>query len=40
MEKRDIKSLTLEELTEELKAQGYPAYRGKQIYQWLHVKLA
>lgn len=40
MEKREIKSLTIEELTEEMKAQGYPAFRAKQIYQWLHERLA
>lgn len=33
---RDIKSLTLEELSEELKAVGQPPFRGKQIFQWLH----
>lgn len=40
MEKRDIKSLTIEELTLEMKAMGFPAFRAKQIYQWLHQKLA
>ena len=36
---RDIKSMTLPELTEAVKAMGFPAYRAGQIYQWLHVKL-
>lgn len=34
----DIKSLNLQELQELLKAMGEPAFRAKQIYQWLHVK--
>lgn len=33
---KDIKSLTLEELTEELRGMGLPSFRGKQIFQWLH----
>ncbi|MCR4901915.1 MAG: 23S rRNA (adenine(2503)-C(2))-methyltransferase RlmN [Butyrivibrio sp.] len=36
----DIKSLTLEELTEEIKAMGEPAFRAKQLYEWMHKKLA
>lgn len=40
MEKTDIKSLTINELTEYLKAIGQPAFRAKQIYQWMHVKMA
>lgn len=36
----DIKSMTLEELKEELKAQGLQAFRAGQIYQWMHQKLA
>ncbi len=40
MERIDIKSLTLEELGAQLREQGYPAFRAKQIYQWLHEKLA
>ena len=32
----DIKSMTLEELTLWLKEQGEPAFRGKQIFRWLH----
>lgn len=39
MEELDIKSLTLEDLTEEFKTQGMPAFRAKQVYEWLHVKL-
>lgn len=37
--KKDIKSFTLKELTEELSALGEKAFRAKQIYEWLHVKL-
>ena len=40
MEKKDIKSLTLSELTEEIKNMGEPAFRSKQLYEWMHVKLA
>ena len=40
MEKTDIKSLTLSELTDEFKEKGLPAFRAKQVYQWLHEKLA
>jgi len=32
----DIRSMTLEELTEALKALGEPAFRGKQVFTWLH----
>ena len=39
-EKIDIKSLTLDELTEEIKKIGEKAFRAKQIYDWMHVKLA
>ena len=35
----DLRSMTLPELTEAVAAMGYPAFRAKQIYQWLHVKL-
>lgn len=38
--KKDIKSLTLEELTIELGALGEKAFRAKQLYQWIHQKLA
>ena len=32
----NIKSMTLPELTETVKNLGQPAFRGKQIYTWLH----
>ena len=32
----NIKSMTLEELTAALKELGQPAFRGKQVYTWLH----
>ena len=38
-EKKDICSYTFEELQEEMKALGEMAFRAKQIYEWLHVKL-
>lgn len=38
MDKSDIKSMTLSQLTQECKAAGLPAYRAKQIYRWLHVR--
>ena len=34
--KADIRSMTLEELTAALKALGEPAFRGKQVFTWLH----
>jgi len=40
IKKVDIKSLTLEELTEELGKYGEKAFRAKQMYEWMHVKLA
>jgi len=36
----DIKSLNLQELTEEIKSLGEPAFRAKQLYEWMHKKLA
>lgn len=36
----DIKSLNLQELTEEIKSLGEPAFRAKQLYEWVHKKLA
>lgn len=39
-EMKDIKSMTLPELTEELAAFGEKPFRAKQMYQWMHVKLA
>ena len=32
----DIKSMTLAEITDALKEMGEPAFRGKQIFSWLH----
>jgi len=40
MERTDIKSLTREELRNELVNLGEKAFRADQIYQWMHVKLA
>ncbi len=40
MGKEDIRSLDLEELTEFVKALGEKPFRGKQLYQWMHEKLA
>ena len=39
-QKLDIKSLNLQELTEELKNFGEKPFRAKQMYEWMHVKLA
>ena len=36
MEKIDIKSLTLQELTETFQKDGLPRYRAAQVYRWLH----
>ena len=33
---KDIKSMTLAELTEELSSLGEPKFRAGQIYTWLH----
>ena len=38
MNKTDIKSLTLDELIEEMKELGLQKFRAKQIYDWLHTK--
>ena len=32
----DLKSMTLQEITDTLKEMGEPAFRGKQIFTWLH----
>ena len=32
----DLKSMSLREITEALKALGQPAFRGKQVFTWLH----
>ena len=39
-EKIDLKSLTLPELQEVLTGMGEKAFRAKQLYQWMHEKLA
>ncbi|MEW4413605.1 23S rRNA (adenine(2503)-C(2))-methyltransferase RlmN [Clostridium sp. AN503] len=39
MEKKDIKSLYLTELEQEIREMGDKPFRAKQIYQWLHEKL-
>lgn len=38
-EKKDIKSMTLEELQKDLAEKGEKLFRAKQIYEWMHVKL-
>ena len=37
---KDLRSLTYEQLCEEVKAMGQPSFRAKQIYSWLHEKRA
>ena len=32
----DIKSMTLEEITQACREMGEPAFRGKQVFTWLH----
>ena len=32
----ELTGMTLEEITDWVKAQGYPAYRGRQIFRWIH----
>ena len=32
----DIKSMTMEELTHTLRGMGQPAFRGGQVFTWLH----
>ena len=32
----DLKSMSLREMTEALEALGQPAFRGKQVFTWLH----
>lgn len=36
----DIKSLTLKELKDEMQKLGEKPFRAKQLYEWMHVKLA
>ena len=38
MEKKDILSMTLQELEKDLTELGEKKFRAKQIFQWLHVK--
>lgn len=38
--KTDIKSLSLEELTAQMERLGEKAFRAKQLYEWMHVRLA
>lgn len=40
MDKKDICSRTYRELKEEIERMGEKAFRSRQIYEWLHVKLA
>jgi len=40
MDKKDIKSYTFAELKQEIESIGEKTFRAKQIYEWLHVKLA
>lgn len=35
---KDIRALTIEELTEEIKQMGFPSFRAKQIYSWVQEK--
>lgn len=37
---KDIKSFTLPELKEEMESLGEKPFRAKQLYEWMHVKLA
>ncbi len=36
----DIRSMTLDELTAEFKANGFPAFRARQVFAWLHKRRA
>ncbi|MBU3839454.1 MAG: 23S rRNA (adenine(2503)-C(2))-methyltransferase RlmN [Candidatus Ruminococcus intestinipullorum] len=38
--KKDIRAYTYEQLQQEIEALGEKKFRAKQIYEWLHVKLA
>lgn len=40
MEKKDIKSLNFKELKTELESLGEKSFRAKQMYEWMHVKMA
>ena len=37
--KKDIKSMTLEEVTAQMAALGEKSFSAKQLYDWMHVKL-
>ena len=38
MEKIDIKSLNIDELTIELKKFDFPNFKARQVFSWLHKK--
>ena len=38
MEKKDLRSLTIEEMTELAEHMGQKAFRGKQLFEWIHKK--
>ena len=38
MDKKDIRSYTIDELMAEMELLGEKKFRAKQIYEWLHVK--
>ena len=38
MEKKDLRSLTIEEMTEVAENMGQKAFRGKQLFEWIHKK--
>ena len=38
MEKKDILSMSFDELSSELKELGLPKFRATQVYDWLHKK--
>ena len=40
MDKKDIRSLSVDELKIEMESIGEKAFRAKQVYEWLHTKLA
>ena len=40
MDKKDLKSLTFDELKMEIEGLGEKPFRAKQLYQWMHEKLA
>lgn len=40
MEKKDIKSLELPQLIEEMESIGEKKFRANQVYDWMHVKMA